>query len=114
MKNTVEKTAEQEPSQEEKIIQRLKAQYGKVYQLKVPTDDDGGIAVGYLKAPTRQILASALAFAESDPFKSNEIILNSCWIEGDERILKDDEINFSAINSLQGIVNVRRGEIKKL
>lgn len=85
-----------------------------VYQLKIPVNDEGTEhAIGYIKKPSRQILGAALSVMNTNPLKANQIILESCWLEGDQRILKDDDLFMSAGALLGEIVKVRQGEIKK-
>ena len=106
-------TATGEPTEEEKAIQRLKAQYGKVYQLRV-TDDEGNLLLGYLKKPSIEILSASISVGQSDPLRGTRIILESCWLEGNERILKEDDLLISALSAVEAIVQFRKAELVKL
>ena len=85
-----------------------------VFELSVPMDDEKkDIAVGYIKKPSRNSLGAAMSLMQSNPMKANEILLKSNWLEGDERILTDDDAFLSASMLLENVVSIRQGEIKK-
>ena len=73
----------QEVSQEQ--IDAWKKQHGEIYAIKV----DGKTA--YLKKPDRKTLSFASVAGQKDPMKFNEIILENCFIGGDEEIKKDTD-----------------------
>jgi hypothetical protein len=86
----------------------------KVYELSIPMDDEKkDIAVGYIKKPNRTSLAAAMSVIGTNPLKANEIILKNNWLEGDERILDDDDAFMSAGALLEEVITIRQGEIKK-
>lgn len=105
---------------QEKINQEIEAiekKHGlsKVFRIEVPMDDEGkDVAVAFLKKPNRNVMAASMSFAESDPFKSNEILLKGCWLEGDERIQTDDDAFLSAQMLLQELISFRKGRIDVL
>ncbi len=85
-----------------------------VYELKIPMDDEGNdYAIGYIKKPSRASLGAAMSLINTNPLKANEIILKSNWLEGDERILNDDDAFMSASVLLEEVITIRKGEIKK-
>ena len=96
-------------------VDALKRKYGTIYELKIPRDDDGiEFAVGYLKKPERNILKGVISKVDSDPVTAMEILLNSCWIDGDEEIKTDDDLFFGAMGELQKMISIRSGELKKI
>lgn len=97
----VEKTIEQ------KIVE-WKAEYGDVFQVSV----EGHVA--YLKKPTRKTLGAAAVVGKADPMKYNEVLLNNCWIEGDEEIKRDDALFLGVSAQLAEIIEIKEAEIKKL
>lgn len=97
----VEKTIEQK-------IEEWKAQYGDVFQVSV----EGRVA--YLKKPTRKALGAAAVVGKADPMKYNEVLLNNCWIEGDEEIKRDDALFLGVSAQLAEIIEIKEAEIKKL
>ena len=96
-------------------ITLIKAQYGEVFRLNVYISEED-VATAYLKKPTRAILGAVMSKMSTDPMLANEILLRNCIIPdlSDSRILDIDEIFISAIDSLDGLVNVYRSDLKKI
>ena len=46
--------------------------------------------------------------------KYNEILLNNCWIAGDEEIKKDDALFLGVSAKLADLIEVKEAELKKL
>ncbi len=95
-------------------IALLKAKYGEVFQLNVYTNEE--VITAYLKKPTRAILGAVMSKMSLDPMQANEILLRNCLIPevSDSRILESDEVFISAIDSLDGLINVYRSDLKKI
>lgn len=92
---------------EEKIAEWKKA-YGEVFQVEV----DGHVA--YLKKPTRKALSAAAVIGKTDPMKYNEILLNNCWIEGNEAIKTDDSLFLGISAQLAELIEIKEATLKKL
>lgn len=101
METKTEKTIEQK-------IKEWKEKHGDVYQVEV----DGHIA--YLKKPSRKALGAAAVIGKSDPMKYNEVLLNNCWIEGDEAIKTDDALFLGVSAQLAEIIEIKEATLKKL
>jgi len=95
-------------------IKKWKAKYGEVYAIEVKMDDEGTIATGYFKKPDLNIISAAAKFAEVDPIKSGTVMLENCWLGGDEDIKLNDEAKLAAIKKLGEIFKVKEAEVKKL
>jgi hypothetical protein len=67
-----------------------------------------------VRTPTRHELGYAATVSKNDPLKFNDVILNKCWIEGDEEIRTDDRIFMAVANQLDTIVETAEASIKKL
>ena len=65
-------------------IDAWKAKYRDIF--KITVEDK----VAYLKKPDRKVLAAATAASTTNPMKFNEVVLNNCWIGGDEDIKIED------------------------
>lgn len=89
-------------------IDKWKAEFKKVWALKV----DGRI--GYIKSPDRKTLGYASTVGAKEPMKFNEIILNECWLGGDDEIKKDDDLFLAASGQLAKIIEVKEAELEKL
>lgn len=104
IKNTImpEKNVVQEQ------IEAWKKKYGDVFCVTV------GDKVAYLKRPSRQALSAAAVVGKNDPMKYNEILLNNCWLAGDEEIKIDDSLFLGVSAKLGELVEVKEAELKKL
>ena len=89
-------------------IEAWKKQYGDIYAVEV------GDGICYLKKPSRKALGYASHASKSNPLNFNEVILNDCWLGGDESI-KTDDSKFLGISSvIAQIIDIKEAEIKKL
>ncbi len=94
-------------------IKRWKAQYGDVYAIEVKLDEQEK-AVGYFRKPDLNIIAAASRFVESNPIKTGEILLENCWLDGDDLIKTDDEAKMGVMTQLGKLFKVKEAEVKKL
>jgi hypothetical protein len=85
-----------------------KARYGNIY--KITVEDK----VCYLRKPSRKALGYASAVGKTNPIKFNEILLNDCWLGGDEVIKTDDNLFLSASAKLAELIDVKEAELEKL
>jgi hypothetical protein len=92
----------------QEMIDGWKKQYGNVFKIEV----DGYTA--YLKPPDRKTLSYAGSVGIKDPIKFNEVVLNNCWLCGDEAIKTDDSLFLGAGQVLSEIINVKEASIVKL
>ena len=89
-------------------IEEWKKKHGSIFELTV--EDRSCI----LRKPTIKELSAAAAVGAKDPFKYNRVILNSCWLAGDEEIKTNDDYFLAAGGQLLEIIEVKESEIKKL
>lgn len=68
----------------------------------------------YLRTPDRKALSAAAAIGKNDPLKYNEILLNNCWLEGDDAIRTEDKYFLGISGQLAEIVEIAEGNLKKL
>lgn len=97
-------TGEVSPEQ----IEEWKTKYKQVYAVKV------GGHIGYLRKPTRQEVAYSASVSQSNPMKSNEVLLASCWLGGSEAIKTEDELFFGASAKLAELINIKDAELVNL
>ena len=57
---------------------------------------------------------SYIATLTNTPVRANEVLLENCWLGGDESIKTDDAKFFGVAAKLDEIVQIREAEIKKL
>ena len=92
----------------EEQIQAWKKKHGDVFQITVEDK------TAYLKKPDRNTLASAMAMGKTNPMKTGETILKSCWLGGDDEIKSDDSYFFGALQQIDQLIEIKAAEIKKL
>ncbi|MBS1745755.1 MAG: hypothetical protein JST21_06270 [Bacteroidetes bacterium] len=89
-------------------IDDWKKKHGEIFQIEV----DGHVA--FLKTPDRKTLSYAGSVGTKDPIKFNEILLNNCWLGGDEEIKTDDSLFLGAGQVISEIIKVKEATIKKI
>lgn len=89
-------------------IEQWKAQHGEVFKISV------GKKVCYLRKPSRKALSYAALSAQTDPLKYNEVILNDCWLAGDEEIKTDNGLFLSVSQKLPSLIEIKEAELEKL
>lgn len=82
--------------------------HGKVFQFEV----DGSVC--YLKRPSRNVISAAETIGKEDNLKYAEIVLNNCWLGGDETIKTDDEKFISVANHMGTLVKISEVAVKEL
>ncbi|BDD07497.1 hypothetical protein [Aureibacter tunicatorum] len=93
----------------------IKKDAEKVYEIQVPrSSQEGDVATGFLKKPSRKVLAAFLSKVGADPLGAYELLLKNCWMHGDEEILNDDELLLGACSALEPLVSFRQGVLKKI
>jgi len=88
-------------------IEALKAKHGEIFEATVEDKKC------WLKKPDRKTLAYASTFAKTNPLKFNEVILENCWLGGDEEIKTQDEYFLAVCGVLEGLMAVKQAELKK-
>lgn len=89
-------------------IEGWKQKHGDVFCVTV------GEKTAYLKKPDRKTLSAAAVLGKSDPIKYNEVMLNNCWLGGDEEIKADDALFLGVSSKLSELIEIKEAEIKKL
>lgn len=84
-----------------------------IWELEVFNEDETQSKKGYVRKPTRLELSAAMTL-KNNPLGQAEDILRSCWLGGDEELLDDEDYFQGAVNKFSELMEVRRGEIKKL
>jgi hypothetical protein len=95
-------------------IAAWKKEYKEVHELIVVLSENER-AYAYIKKPDRNIIARALSLYHRDQvLQSGEFIRDNCWIGGDERTKKDEDISISVALQCNQIVPMLEVESKKL
>jgi hypothetical protein len=89
-------------------IEEWKSQHGEIFRIKVLDKEC------YLKKPSRKALGYASMAGKDNPLKFNEVLLNDCWLGGDEEIKTNDELFLSASAKIAELIKVEEAELEKL
>jgi len=89
------------------VISEWKKKHGDIFK----ADVDGSVC--YLKKPDRKTM-SYVATLGNNPIRANEVLLENCWLGGDECIKSDDDKFFGVSAKLNEIVAIKEAEITKL
>lgn len=89
-------------------IDQWKKKYENVYRVEV------GDKACYLHSPDRKTMSYASSIGQKDPMKFNEIILNNCWLAGDEEIKTKDSYFMGVSAKLADIIEVAEAKLEKL
>ncbi len=110
--NQAKKTeTEENKSNQDLQLQKFKQKYGQIYTLEIQGDEKTYKA--YFRKPERQEYFAFFNESMDDPLKGFETLFNTCWLDGDQEILDDDELYISAIQQMSSLVNIYKTYIKK-
>lgn len=91
----------------EKQIADWKKKHGEVYKVTV----DGKSC--YLHKPDRKTLAY-VSTVKDNPIRMSELMLNNCWIDGDEEIKTDDALFLGVVQQMGALISIKQAELVKL
>jgi len=100
----------------EKLLESLNKQYKDVYTLKVFVDEDKEL-VGFFRKPTfNEFRMIYPLFVKGDDLMADRRLLETCWLGGDEELVKVDEnidIFLSIRTDLGKIIELKASSLKK-
>lgn len=89
-------------------IQEWKKQYKDIFVISVEDKK------AYLHTPNRKTLSYASTLATKDPLRFNEVILENCWLGGDEEIKTDDALFLAVSSKLPDLIQIKEATLEKL
>lgn len=89
-------------------IQEWKQQYKDIFVISV---EDKKV---YLRTPDRKTLSYASTLATKDPLRFNEVILENCWLGGDEEIKTNDSLFLAVSSKLPDLIQIKEATLEKL
>lgn len=92
----------------EKQIEDLKTKYGEIFEVSA------GEMSCILRKPTRQELSLAMTLGQKDPVAIPESIIRACWLAGDEDCKTDLGFLVGVAPIIDGLLEIKKGELKKL
>ncbi len=72
------------------------------------------MVVGYFKKPNLETIAAASRFMDSDPVRGGSVVMENCWLGGDEEIKTNDEVKFSVLLQVNKLFRVLEAQVKKM
>ena len=90
-------------------IDQWKKKHGEIFKLDF---EDGKEA--FLKKPDRKIMSYAMTKMQSNPLGYAEVILNQCFLGGDEEVKTNDDYFFGAAAQLEQMIEAKNAALKKL
>lgn len=66
----------------------------------------------YLKKPSRKVISMATAVGGKDPIRFGELILENCWLGGDECIKTNDDLFLAANAILGNLIKIKTATLK--
>lgn len=96
----------------EEQLKEWKEKHGENNVFEITVEDKKCV----LRKPNRKDLSYALAASSGgkDAVKMNEALLNNCWIDGDKEMRDDDTYFFAVAEKIQGMMEAKEAELKKL
>lgn len=90
------------------LVETWKKEHGSVYLVEV---EDYKC---WLRKPKRRALSYASSIAAKDPIKFEELMLEECWLGGDEILKTDDDLFYAVATVLQQVIEQKKASIVKL
>ena len=89
-------------------IEQWKKKHGQVFGILA------GDHICYIRKPTRQEISYAQTVGQTNPMKSNEILLNACFLGGSEKFKTEDSFFFGASVKLSELITIEETEMINL
>lgn len=96
-------------------IAAAKEKYGaeNVRIAEIPLDDDGNEHIEVLvRVPDRKTIGEFEKWADKDPNKSKEIVINQCLLSHKEIVKAKDDLFFTTFGAIADTMPIRKGKIK--
>lgn len=103
-------------------LKLITAKHGTPIRIEVVMDDKGkDIALGYFKKPGLQVFSIVMSTVDisadgkttvKDFEKYTNVLIENCWLGGDERIKQDEMAAFGAATQLFSLIKPKAARIK--
>lgn len=79
------------------------------------TPEKTEVAVGFLKTADRIVVGRAMSlYSAGEQLEANDLVLSNCWVGGDERLLKQDNLRIAASVQAGACIEILEGGTKKV
>lgn len=103
-----------EDQDQEQAAKRIKKAYGVKAAYWLEAEDDEGNAIGgWVKQPGIPELDSSAKTMGEHPVTGTRDLLFECWLEGDKRILQEDDLFLQILPVANDIFQQKMGSVKK-
>lgn len=89
-------------------IQAWKDEHGLV--MKITVEDK----VGYFRTPSRKAYSFASKVSSTDPLQFNEIILNDCFLGGNQDLIKHERYFLTMGTHVADLLGIMESSLEKL
>lgn len=90
-------------------IELWKKEHGDIFQLEIKSGQ-----TAWLRKPSRKELSMARSIGGQDEIAVGELIMDACWLGGDEEIKTNDDLFLSALPTLNKLVDIQEATLKKI
>ena len=110
-----EKIQEETKKTDKVRLDAIAAKYGvkQVFEIIVPIGDEGETISAFFKKPDRNIIGLTMTMEKRNPLRAKEVMLTSCFLEGNKQILEDDDCFMSALTVVDNFLSIKQAELKK-
>lgn len=84
----------------------------KQHKVDAVTVIEVGGKYAYLKKPDRKVLKMAVSMSDTK-IDEAEVLLENCWLDGDEEIKTDDDLFLSAMPRILSLIEFKLATVKK-
>ena len=84
-----------------------------MFCIEVEDEDSGEWVAAWVQKPNLKVFSMFSKIAQEDNIKALKVLLTNIFLEGDKRILEDDDFFLAAMSQLEEIVSVQASRIKK-
>lgn len=101
----------------QEMIDDAKTKYkdNNVKIAELPKDDDRNEFLTVLvRKPDRAVLSEFSKWADKNPGKADEILVNSCLLSHKDEVKADDGLFAGAVDAIAQLISVRKATIKNL
>jgi len=112
---TAELTQEEKNKADKIRLDCIAAKYkvSKVFEIIVPFGEGDETISAIFKKPDRNVIGLTMNLEKRNPLRAKETMLRSCYLEGDKRILDDDDAFMSACTVIDEFVTIKQADLKK-
>lgn len=97
----------------EKVTKEQIAAWKKEHGTVIEFTDPESKQKIYLRKPTRKEISFALTEAQHNPLGLVEVILDNCWLAGDDKLKQNDDFVLGVNSRIDEIVTIKMLEVKK-